>query len=461
MPITTSPLAPTALPLPATLPALPATPTRARTVPQLALPLDGLTVAHANVAAQRAAAAVTDAVGRRTLDMLSLFSGVEAFGYGMRATHKVVQFCEKEPSAQRVLRARHPGVRLDADVELLDTLHVDAHLLVAGFPCTDASKAQRKRLGVFGESTGLVKQVFRLLATKAIANVVLENVTDVLTLSGGIGIRYIVRELERLGYTRWAYRCVDSRYFGTVQRRQRFYLVASRPDLPNACDPREVLLVDDQPEDPRFDTQTVDLDALSGLGFYYTEGKHGVGWAPEGLPPLKASNTKPAILLADGRIVVPHLHDAERAQALPVGWTAPGGSETARWSLVGNAVTSTIPQWIAARMEQPTPYAAGRLDLPFVERAGRGWPKAAWSMGDGAHVARVGENPLGIARPKIADWLAYEPTLLSAKGTAGFLARAEQSALRFPPGFLARVRAHLARMRDAENGGQSTLALAL
>ena len=52
-------------------------------------------------------------------------------------------------------------------------------MLVAGFPCTDVSRAGL-RLGLNGQSTGLVRHVFRLLQTAKearhpVAWVLLEN----------------------------------------------------------------------------------------------------------------------------------------------------------------------------------------------------------------------------------------------------------------------------------------------
>jgi DNA (cytosine-5)-methyltransferase 1 len=45
--------------------------------------------------------------------------------------------------------------------------------------------------------------------------------------------------------------------------------------------------------------------------------------------------------------------------------------------------------------------------------------------------------------------MKFEPEMLSAKATAGFLARARTGSLRFPEGFLDAVERHLARMEAA------------
>lgn len=57
----------------------------------------------------------------------------------------------------------------------------ETELLVAGFPCVDVSRAGLRR-GLEGQSTGLVRHVFRLLATakadrRPVPWVLLENVS--------------------------------------------------------------------------------------------------------------------------------------------------------------------------------------------------------------------------------------------------------------------------------------------
>ncbi len=98
-----------------------------------------------------------------------------------------------------------------------------------------------------------------------------------LQLARGAGMRYLVEQIERLGF-RWAYRVVDTRAFGLPQRRRRVLIVASRDE-----DPSAVLLADDaeQPREP---------DVWKLGGFYWTEGNRGLGWIREAVPPLKGSS---------------------------------------------------------------------------------------------------------------------------------------------------------------------------
>jgi len=377
-----------------------------------------------------------------SIESVSLFTGLAGFELGMAPYgHNPILFCEKEPAAQAVLRAWKPLVRLHEDIQLLDELPRRGKILVAGFPCTDLSAAGT-RAGIFGPASGLVRDVFRLLAKTAISTVVLENVPDLLTLGGGVGMRYIAAQFRKLGY-RYAYRVVDSKYFGVPQRRRRFYIVASLGD-----DPREVLLTDNAEQDPPQRADTIDLDA-DAVGFLWTEGRLGLGLARNSIPPLRAGYTMPAVLLPDGQLGTLSLADAECAQALPVDWTKPGelAGASGRWKLVGNSLTRTIPEWIASRLEYPQPYTSGVTDRLFSPSRS-GWPMAAWDMGAGPRAADVTENPCALPRPLIGPWLSTALKPLSERASSGFLLRAGQGTLRFPPHFLERIAAHRDRMRE-------------
>ena len=141
-----------------------------------------------------------------------------------------------EPERFAVSLGRGDAV-LAGDVRELHRLP-DVDVVTAGFPCTDLSQAGRTK-GITGEASGLVAEVFRLLKGRQAPVLVLENVRNMLVLDGGQAMRYLVDELESLGY-RWAYRLVDSRFTGMPQRRQRVIFVAAI-DL----DPRTVLFADD------------------------------------------------------------------------------------------------------------------------------------------------------------------------------------------------------------------------
>ncbi|MFN4089253.1 MAG: DNA cytosine methyltransferase [Alphaproteobacteria bacterium] len=269
---------------------------------------------------------------------------------------------------------------------------------------------------------------------------VLENVSFMLHLDSGRGLSTLVEAFEERGY-RWAYRVVNSLAF-LPQRRERVIFVATTTDV----DPAHVLFADDVAcVDP-----TVSLSTRAH-GFYWTEGIRGLGWAVDAIPTLKNGSTvgiasPPAILLPNGDVVTPDIRDAERLQGFDADWTAPAegvGRASLRWSLVGNAVTVPVAGWLGGRLAEPGDYSRERdCALPANGR----WPRAARFDGDGRRRVEIGSIPVWRERPSLAAFLQFEGKPLSARATRGFLSRTERSTLRFAPGFLPRLRWHLARM---------------
>ncbi len=314
-------------------------------------------------------------------------------------------------------------------------------LLAAGFPCQDLSQAG-KTAGIAGPRSGLVGEVFRLLRTQRVPLVLLENVPFMLQLAKGQALGVIVEALEQLGYT-WAYRVIDTRAFGLPQRRERVFLLAALDE-----DPRAVLFTDDAGVPPPRDS------AGLACGFYWTEGVRGLGWAVNAVPTLKGGSTigipsPPAVLLPSGEIVKPDLRDMERMQGFPVEWTQPAervAKRGYRYKLVGNAVTVDVARWIGEKLAQPGTYEP-TADRPL--EAGEAWPRAAWNIGTGRFAAPLSAWPVRRRGIALHRFLRYRPEPLSAKAAAGFLARTKHGCLRFPPGFIEAVEAHLDRMEAA------------
>lgn len=377
------------------------------------------------------------------MKIAALFAGIGGLEHGLHeAGHETLMTCEVWEPAVSVLSARFSGVPNHLDVASLRSLPAKTELLTAGFPCQDLSQAGLTA-GIEGKRSGLVGHVFRLLDRRRVPVVVLENVSFMLQLDKGSAMDRLARAFEERGY-RWAYRTVNSLAF-VPQRRERVFFVASRGDI----DPATVLLVDEVA--PPVAASNLNTNAH---GFYWTEGTRGLGWAVDAIPTLKNGSTvgipsPPAILLPEGRIVKPNIGDAERLQGFKEGWTAVA-PERLRWSLVGNAVTVPVAAWIGRRLVKPGDYSSER-DIAWPVKAGA-FPKAARFDGEKRSAVNIGGFPVWTARPPLHQFLRHDGTLLSVRATAGFLSRAEASSLRFVPGFLDAVRAHLNLMRLVEAG---------
>jgi DNA (cytosine-5)-methyltransferase 1 len=406
----------------------------------------------------------SEIAGGASLSVAGLFAGIGGIELGLNAAgHHTSVLCEIDDGARRVLRTYFPGLPRRFDVRRLRSVpRVD--VVTAGFPCQDLSQAGRTE-GITGKNSGLIQHVFALLSrTKRLPTwLVLENVSFMLQLDRGQGMRYLIDELERLKLT-WAYRIVDTNAFGLPQRRQRVILLASPTE-----DPKDVLFADDA--EPIVTAFSRDR----WCGFYWTEGLRGLGWAVEAVPTLKGGSTigipsPPAVWIPETDFIgTPSIEDAEQLQGFAAGWTEPAahGPKTAmrdqvrrrrlynhRWKLVGNAVSVPVAKWIGERLATPGEYDPARTGA-LLER-GVAWPRAAWGHNGQVYPVSVSMWPVARPAPHLSNFLG-RLTPLSERATAGFLSRISIAKLQFVPGFKDGVARHLENMR---RGSASVTAVA-
>lgn len=352
---------------------------------------------------------------------VGLFSGIGGLDLGFQqAGIDTVLSCEWWQPAASTLR-RHFPAEIVGDIRDLGVLP-NADVVTAGFPCTDLSQVGRKA-GIGGEESGLVAEVFRLVGRTRPHWLVLENVPNMLTLHGGAPIRHVTDWLDEYGWN-WAYRTVDSQYFGLAQRRRRVILVASAVE-----DPRRVVFADDHKMTARVEPRD--------HGFYWTEGNRGVGWGDDVVPTLKGGSklgipSPPAVwrpLAGPGHAIVrPSIEAGEQLQGFPTGWTDHVERVGHRWKLVGNAVSVPVARWVGERLVSP---GTAHDDLATRFDVSRRWPPAASSVGGHRQAWKISESPLRFCHTRIGgvlDATAQEP--LSARATAGFLGRLLRSRLR-------------------------------
>lgn len=384
-----------------------------------------------------------------SLNIAGLFAGIGGIELGLHESgHRTVLLSEIDPAAREVLAANFADSELRADIAQVEGLP-EVDLVAAGFPCQDLSQAGGKK-GISGEKSGLVSHIFRLLEGAQKANqlppfVLIENVSYMLRLNRGNAMNYLVDQLEDLGYS-WAYRVVDSRSFGIPQRRQRVILLAS-----TEIDPSPLVLAEDA-GDP------VGVDAIGSVspdllyGFYWTEGKRGLGWTKSAIPTLKGGSglgipSPPAIWDPNSNVFgTPSLNDSERLQGFPAGWTLPADNvfpkpERFRWHQVGNAVCVPVSRWIGDRLVSMPSDPVGGSE-PMVK--GRPWPRAAFGVGGKRFlVDHVSTRPVQHPYMELRDFLQDPLRPLTVRAAAGFLSRAESGKLRFADGFLDSLRGYI------------------
>ena len=379
----------------------------------------------------------------RVLRTAALFAGIGGIERGLEAAgHETRMFCEVDPAAQAVLRERFPGVDITPDVRELDRLPRGVNMLTGGFPCQDLSQAGATR-GMKGKRSSLVSHVFRLLDKSNVPWVLLENVPFMLQLGKGEAMRYVIDELEELGY-RWAYRVIDTRAFGIPHRRERVFILASRTHAP------ERVLLADAGVQPILRSES-EADAC---GFYWTEGTRGLGWAPDGVPTLKGGSgvgipSPPALWIKrTGEIVTPDIRDAERLHGFNADWTEPAEAVRRpgyRWTLVGNAVTVDVAQWIGTQLREPSRRVTAFINpLPPKSR----WPAAAFGSREGGRFEACVEKWPTTQRAyrPVLEFLENPHKPLSARAASGFLGRLTRSTLRSPEEFRTALAVHIEHM---------------
>ena len=157
----------------------------------------------------------------------SLFSGIGGFDLGLeRAGWRVIWQVENDDYRRGQLCRHWPDVELRNDIRTDTDGLPTPDLICGGFPCQDLSVAGARK-GLAGERSGLFNEFVRVLATLRPRWVLIENVPGLLSSPpDDLGRDFAVVQiaLAELGYW-WAYRILDSQYFGVPQRRRRVYIV--------------------------------------------------------------------------------------------------------------------------------------------------------------------------------------------------------------------------------------------
>lgn len=382
------------------------------------------------------------------MKVMGLFSGIGGFERAFEELGmECAGMCEIDDPARMVLKHHFPNVKIHGDIRNIKRLP-KADVLTAGFPCQDLSQAGLK-IGITGERSGLVDEIFRLLAAEKNGPewVILENVSYMLKLKQGGAMRYLLERIESLGY-RWAYRVIDARCFGLPQRRERVVMLLSKRN-----DPATVLFPDGFIESG-IDDRVGEVSAECLYGFYWTEGKRGLGWTRNAVPTIKGGSglgipSPPAIWdPVTGAFGTPSISDAERMCGFDAGWTSSVDvdlkSRGARWKLVGNTICVPMVDWVAQQLVKPAGLNAEVFSLKRTDRpppaafGGPGKQRKGVSVSRWVHKAEL---------PNLRAFLSEPLKPLSLRASTGFYNRAiETTTIRFAEGFLESLELHIREM---------------
>ena len=330
----------------------------------------------------------------------SLFAGIDGFGLAARNVGiDCVWSAEIDPNAQSVLRrhfACNPDWQLFKDVhDVGSKTAVRPEILCGGFPCQDISVAG-KRAGLAGKRSGLWWEFARCIAEFQPRWVVAENVAGLLSSNGFRDLGTILRTLGNLGYG-YAYRVLDSQWFGVPQRRRRVFIVGcAGADVRRAAEvlfESESLPWDSPPSRETRAELARCLTRGSDSGSRYDgDTETFVTTSHDVASPLLAKGNSSHREDAESYVAVPYAFSAyesfssgdgtdvsptlkidplatttqtgvrrltpkecERLQSFPDGWTELGHdgkrmSDSARYRMLGNAVTVNVVQWILGRI---------------------------------------------------------------------------------------------------------------
>lgn len=373
------------------------------------------------------------------MKVIGLFAGIGGIEYGLHDKGiETLMLSEIMPEAQSVLKEHFPNTVINEDVTNICSLP-KCDILTAGFPCQNISIAGNK-IGITGEKSSLVNEIFRLLESSERPDyIIIENVANIISLNGGEALKLITGKMFEYGYN-WAYRLVDPRSFGIPQRRPRFIFVAS-----SKIHPKDILFPRSEQVDVEIDDKPLNTNNIGAYGFYWTEGKIGIGWAKDSIPPLKCGSTlglpsSPAIWDINHNFFgTPTINDAERLQGFPADWTKPietnGFKKNIRWKVIGNAVNTRVSFWVGERLlsAQYEQFDENRL---FKTKL-RPWPKAAVNIGNDIMGVYASCYPKGVNYVPIMEFLNDPLQPLSLKATLGFRKRVMESTLiKYPQQFI-------------------------
>lgn len=313
----------------------------------------------------------------------SVFSGIGGFDLGFeRAGMECAWMCEIDKQAQEVLK-KHWRVSIIEDAKDVNRKTAETvDLICGGFPCQDVSIAG-KREGLAGKRSGLWFEFARIINEFRPGWVVIENVCGLLSSNQGRDFATILQWLVECGYG-VCWRVFDSQHFGVPQRHRRIFIVGSLGNGHSA----EVLFESESSkgdssknkESWKENTARIDRE-FADAGKQTIVMAHGQSNAEIAInicPTLTVNHEQPIIWemshasegvrmsenifptlqarMGTGGNQVPLVGirrlmpiECERLQGFPDRWTE-GLSDTARYRLLGNAVTVNVAEWIGKRI---------------------------------------------------------------------------------------------------------------
>lgn len=167
----------------------------------------------------------------RRFKFIDLFAGLGGFHVALEGLGGECVFAAEWVPTLQDLYEQNFNHRPVGDITQVDPVDVPDHdFLTAGFPCQPFSKAGEQLGFEHTEQGRLFFNVRDILAAKRPSFFILENVPNLKKHKGGASFKFMIEELERLGYSVSTHQ-LSPHHFGVPQIRERLYFVGSRTGL--------------------------------------------------------------------------------------------------------------------------------------------------------------------------------------------------------------------------------------
>ena len=163
------------------------------------------------------------------MKFIELFAGIGGFRLGLEMAGHQCVWSNEHLEKPRSIYERNFGDTPDGrDIRTIQPDEIPpCDLLVGGFPCATFSVAGKRTGFTTIDTRGtLFFEICRILGSKRIPYVLLENVKGLLNHDGGRTFAVILASLDELGYD-ITWECLNSKNFGVPQNRERVFIVGT------------------------------------------------------------------------------------------------------------------------------------------------------------------------------------------------------------------------------------------
>lgn len=170
------------------------------------------------------------------LNVLGLFSGIGGFERGLMLSGMNIKgLCEIGTPETKVLNKNFGKIPIFNDItklnkEIINDTIGNVDVLCGGSPCVDISISGKNNGGLYGKTSKLWFEYFRIIDELRPKYAIMENVYALRSR----GLEAILYYLSKIGYDA-VWTTLDSQYF-LPQRRRRIYILAVRDGIPTNAD---------------------------------------------------------------------------------------------------------------------------------------------------------------------------------------------------------------------------------